>query len=74
MATKQNPLDSFAGSSSVNNLKLPDFPDLNDHWEGIGFKEGTREWTKKMNEWKADLERAINERLQPKAPKTSATP
>lgn len=74
MATKKNPLDSFAGSSSVNNLKLPDFPDLHDHVTGMGFAAGMKEWTRKMNEWKADLERAVNERLQPKAPKTSATP
>lgn len=58
----------------MNNLKLPPPPRLKEYVTQHGFSTGMAEWDKAIEEHFQLIERAFNERVQPKAAKTSSTP
>lgn len=59
-----NPLDDFVGSKpSTNDLRLNDPPLLGPLIEVYGLKQGVKMFDSKLNQWKMELERALNERL-----------
>lgn len=71
---KTNPLNSRVSSTTTNNFRLPPHPRLKEHVTQHGFSAGLAEWDKAMEEHMQHIERAINERVQPKAPNETSTP
>ena len=60
-----NPLDAFVSERvpATSDLRIPPLPKLDDLTRRMGFKEGTKEYDKAMEEWRQGVERLIR-RLQ----------
>lgn len=59
-----NPLDTFAVTTvRTNDLRVPKVPRTQELVVGLGMVQGLSRWDSMTEEWRANLERQLNERL-----------
>jgi hypothetical protein len=67
--TKTNPLDSFKSSTTTtNDFRIKPMPKLSSFLGNMRLTEAVQAHEEALEEWRQQLERQVNERLQPKAP------
>lgn len=67
MAQGASSIEDFVGTKpNSNDFRVPQLPLLAYYTDTYGFKRGVVEYDRKMEDWKNQLERAINERLSGK--------
>lgn len=63
---KKNPLDDSVAAVTTNNLKFGPCPSLYDYVKQNGMTGGFKGYDQAMTRYFQDIERQVNERLQPK--------
>lgn len=70
MAITNNPLDQFADPLIGNDLRIRPVPSLASLVQAHGLMEGIRRYDVEHEEWRADLERQVIQRMQTLVPAT----
>lgn len=65
---QSSPLDRAVASASTNSFKVRPIPKLSEFVGAHGFTAGMMKHEEALEQWRQQLERDINQRIEPKAP------